>query len=97
MFWQSNLTLYVEKNNLNVFHKASQSQVVFIFPLVGQMRVTKMFQMSSTQRIITMSWMYVFLPIVWGKILIANIYLIFNIHKLYMLYSRPNILFNKNF
>ncbi|CAL8350811.1 unnamed protein product [Boreogadus saida] len=32
------------------------------------MRVTKMFQMSSTQRIITMSWMYVFLPIVWGAV-----------------------------
>ncbi|XP_030207878.1 uncharacterized protein LOC115540588 isoform X1 [Gadus morhua] len=27
-----------------------------------------MFQMSSTQRIITMSWMYVFLPIVWGAV-----------------------------
>ncbi|CAL8294042.1 unnamed protein product [Arctogadus glacialis] len=33
------------------------------------MRITKMFQKSSTpQRIITMSWMYVFIPIAWGAV-----------------------------
>ncbi|CAL8238677.1 unnamed protein product, partial [Lota lota] len=52
------------RNNRNIFHKPSQSQVIFNLSALSQMGVKKVSNHFTPQRIIIMSWMHVFLPVI---------------------------------